>query len=190
MTQPASQPDGSAPLSRRDLLRRRLTFADAMILVAAIAAAFALARAYVLRVMPGSHPAFFVRMTIVFVALALTIALIPLRLLRPRPCHIGRLPGFVACCAVALASAFILAGQANTWLQPLTGPERAEPNIRAINLVFNLLRLDLYSTAVAGSWLALALSGRWRPERDWIDRGGRALGACWIVSPFIAAWVP
>jgi hypothetical protein len=165
-----------------------MTLSDAMILVGVTAAGLATARVC-LRVMPGSDPAFAVRMSAVFVALALTIALIPLRLRRPRPRRPGRHPGIVACCAVALALALILAEQANSWLKPADGPALAVPHYRTINLVFDLLRLDLYSPAVAGAWLALALSGRWRPERDWFDRAGRALGVCWIVSPFIVLWL-
>jgi hypothetical protein len=169
---------------------RRITLFDAMILVAATAAGLATARACLVHVMPRSSPSFAVRMTAVFVALAVTITLIPLRLRRPRPRRPGRHPGMVASCAVALALAFILAEQASSWLEPVPAPARAEPHYRAINLVFNLLRLDLYSPAVAGAWLALALSGRWRPERDWVDRAGLALGVCWILSPFLAAFVP
>jgi hypothetical protein len=33
---------------------------------------------------------------------------------------------------------------------------------------------------VAAIWSLLALSGRWRPERSWIDRLGRLLGVAWI----------
>jgi hypothetical protein len=35
---------------------------------------------------------------------------------------------------------------------------------------------------VAGSWISLALAGRWRPERSWIDRLGRWIGWFWIAS--------
>ena len=35
--------------------------------------------------------------------------------------------------------------------------------------------------AVAGAWLALVFGRRWRPEAGWIDRGGRLLGAYWIL---------
>jgi hypothetical protein len=35
--------------------------------------------------------------------------------------------------------------------------------------------------AIAGAWLIMALGGWWRPERGWIDRLGRALGAAWLV---------
>jgi hypothetical protein len=169
---------------------RTLTIFDAMTLVAVTAVGFAIARLCLLQIMPRSSPAFAVRLTAVFVALGLTITLVPLRLRRPRPRRPGRLPGTLACCAVALALVFILAEQASAWFEPIPGPARFVPHYHAINLVFNLLRLDLYSPAVAGAWLALALSGRWRPERDWLDQAGRALGVCWIVAPFIAAWAP
>lgn len=35
--------------------------------------------------------------------------------------------------------------------------------------------------AVAAVWTFLAVSGRWRNERLWIDRFGRILGATWIL---------
>ena len=34
---------------------------------------------------------------------------------------------------------------------------------------------------VAAIWLLLGLSGRWRPEKSWIDRLGRLLGVVWIA---------
>jgi hypothetical protein len=36
------------------------------------------------------------------------------------------------------------------------------------------------SFAVIGAWLALALGRRFRPERSWVDRAGRVLGAYWV----------
>ncbi len=39
---------------------------------------------------------------------------------------------------------------------------------------------------VAAVWLLLALSGRWRPERSWIDRLGRVVGATWIVVTLLS----
>lgn len=42
--------------------------------------------------------------------------------------------------------------------------------------------------AVGAVWLVLASSGRWRPERSWIDRLGRLLGATWIVISLLAAF--
>ena len=42
--------------------------------------------------------------------------------------------------------------------------------------------------AVAAAWLILALSGRWQPEKSWIDRLGRLLGAIWIVTSLLAMY--
>jgi hypothetical protein len=41
---------------------------------------------------------------------------------------------------------------------------------------------DRVGIAVAGAWLALRASGRWRSEPSWIDRLGRALGWAWIAA--------
>jgi hypothetical protein len=35
--------------------------------------------------------------------------------------------------------------------------------------------------AVAATWLALAIVGRWKPEKAWDDRIGRFIGVLWIV---------
>ena len=35
---------------------------------------------------------------------------------------------------------------------------------------------------VGGAWLALAMAGRWRAERWWVDRAGRLIGWFWIAS--------
>ena len=54
-------------------------------------------------------------------------------------------------------------------------------------------RLDLFPTfvldglkravgpAVAATWMALVVSGRWRVSADWIDRSGLALGMGWLM---------
>jgi hypothetical protein len=37
------------------------------------------------------------------------------------------------------------------------------------------------------SWITLALTGRWRSERSWIDRAGRLIGVVWLIElPFIS----
>jgi hypothetical protein len=35
--------------------------------------------------------------------------------------------------------------------------------------------------AVAVSWFTLVFTGRWRPERSWVDRWGHVLGFAWII---------
>jgi hypothetical protein len=48
------------------------------------------------------------------------------------------------------------------------------------------------SIAIAASWGALAIVGRWRPEPSWDDRIGRLLAVAWLVlgplEPFVKAW--
>ena len=36
--------------------------------------------------------------------------------------------------------------------------------------------------AVTGAWILLAISGRRRPERSWLDRSGRLIGGFWILN--------
>ncbi len=43
--------------------------------------------------------------------------------------------------------------------------------------------------AVVVAWLTLALIGRWRPERSWVDRWGRGLGCTWIVVGPVASLI-
>jgi hypothetical protein len=41
--------------------------------------------------------------------------------------------------------------------------------------------------AVLASWMTLLVGRRWRAEPDWVDRLGRAMGTFWILSGFAAA---
>jgi hypothetical protein len=41
-------------------------------------------------------------------------------------------------------------------------------------------------SAVAGAWLTLIFTGRWRAEVSAIDRLGRMIGACWLLEFFVA----
>jgi hypothetical protein len=43
--------------------------------------------------------------------------------------------------------------------------------------------------AVAGAWLALIVTGRWRAERSGIDRLGRFIGVCWLIQ-FVLGQMP
>ena len=40
---------------------------------------------------------------------------------------------------------------------------------------------EVNGAAIIAGWLVLALSGRRRPGRDWLDYLGRAIGVGWIV---------
>jgi hypothetical protein len=41
-------------------------------------------------------------------------------------------------------------------------------------------------SVVAGAWLTLIFTGRWRAEPSAIDRLGRMIGACWLIEFFVA----
>jgi hypothetical protein len=41
--------------------------------------------------------------------------------------------------------------------------------------------------AVLASWMTLALSGQWRAARGWVERFGRVIGVCWILTAFMVA---
>ena len=45
-----------------------------------------------------------------------------------------------------------------------------------------LYRWPYAGPAVAGAWLTLCWTGRWRAERTAIDRLGQVIGVCWLVQ--------
>jgi hypothetical protein len=115
-------------------------------------------------------------------ALSLTLALIPLRLLQPRPAwrRLRRQPGLV----VSLTSVLVVA----LWCLS-RAPSVLRASWRSIPWLKEAALADAFDTtfwpyfhgpAVAVAWMVLALSGRWCPEASWIDRLGRALGITWI----------
>ena len=159
--------------------QRRLTIADALILVAAAGVGFAFARDWLGRYRQLNGNSFtgyevFIYTTC-WAALAISIALIPLRLRRPRPRwrSLRWQPGLVACLAVLVSlvcSTFtylptIIKTPAGVtlWLQMVVWPTHIGPVIVAM-------------------WSLLAIGNRWRSEASWIDRAGRTLGFFWIAS--------
>lgn len=97
----------------------------------------------------------------------LSFALPLLRLVRPRPAWGPLLaqPGWSACLAAGLAL------PAATWTEQITHES---------------ISVSYVAAAVGLGWLVQALARRWRPEPSWVDRTGRALGACWLVIGLIA----
>ena len=165
--------------------RRTFNLLDAMVLIAATAAGFAVMRncspeEFTSQYTPIPPPTWLNWSSVVASNCALylspipaawTVATLLLRFRSPRPPlrRLMRQPGAVAACAAA-------------------------PGI-AIGAAHYLLELhDAYSVhsapfrdttyalgwAVGASWIVLALSGRWRPERSWLDRLGLALGVYWV----------
>lgn len=155
-----------------------------MLLVAAMAVAFGLARPYWPRLGGGGSPGEvreWANATAGAVMLVLTPAFIPLRLLPPRPSirRVMRQPGMAACCAATLVIVVGTgAGFAQAILRRSMYPDR--PILGLLQKFQSDTGLPM-GPAVAATWAALILSGTWRPERSWIDRLGRAAGVFWIV---------
>lgn len=103
-----------------------------------------------------------------------TAAWLFIRLRRPHPGwrRLGRQPGFIAC-AVATAAMAIEAA----WIGALLAIGSRFIHVSTIFVGY----AQEVSFAVAGGWIALAISGRWRTEPGWIDRMGRIIGIVWIL---------
>src|SRR5205823_256298 len=110
-----------------------------------------------------------------------------IRLVRPRPrwARLMRQPGMAAACAAWVVIVTHLAGMAAVWLNDPQRPAR--PIAAPLRSFWYVYRLPV-GPAVAAVWLALALGGRWRPERSWVDRLGRAIGWAWIGLALVAQW--
>ena len=166
---------------------RRLTLADGLILIAAAAAGFAIARipqgVYPGRVpvVNGDEVSLFERSMIstYWASLLLMLALIPLRLMRPRPPlrWIRRQPGFIACLTVAFGIAHMALYFAVLRFK--------QPSPWANIDVLSLIVSPSIGSLIISAWLVLAVSGGWRPEASWIDRAGRLLAIAWIVRYLI-----
>jgi hypothetical protein len=139
--------------------------------------------AYSTRLMLNGDPKLFGLFSIQPMVAVWTLALLLLELLHFRPPlrRLARQPGFAACCAVALV--IVLVGSMNFAMLE----HRPTPSTPMSIKVHHYLELTLTfshgqcGAAVASAWLTLALTGRWRPRPDWLDRAGRALGIFWIA---------
>lgn len=172
---------------------RRFTISDMMIVVPAAAVGAVILRAY----LPGHYAQLGRLPTLIgdrwgfwrfyvwiqgpgsCLVVPLMAAAIGLRLRSPRPrwSRLVRQPGFVACVAVLVSAIPGLVWTATIYHRP--GFREADGFRPAWTTT-----LEFAGTAVLGSWFALALSRRWRPECSWIDRLGRILGLYWLLLLF------
>lgn len=199
---------------------RPFSVADGLVLVAAAAAGLALVRGWgsprwcspwilaagqtvgpARRALQAAEVA--VSWTIPF-AMALTVALVAVRLRAPRPPlrRLARQPGPAACLAALGAIAARLAQEVLCWgIGYLTRPQSlvqlpSPPFVRydnpgfhppawlwlrnALLEVFPIFVSPSVAVAVAAAWGVLLAGGLWRPATGWIDRSGRWLGRYWI----------
>jgi hypothetical protein len=171
------QPEPKEPRSIR-----RLTLADGLILIAAVAVGLALGR--IPQNVHGSDdsPSLIAMglMSIYWASLMVMVSLIPLRLMTPRPPwrRVRRQPGFIACAAVAFGVVHraLCFGVICFWRPAVW----ANINVRSL-----IASPPPFGSMIISAWFVLALSGRWRPEPSWIDRSGRVLAIAWIVRYLI-----
>jgi hypothetical protein len=169
--------------ARHNVPRRRVTLADAMILIGVTALGLWGIRAYE-RPLPlyRNNPMMntLKQMSPLLAAWTMAVPLLALRGPRPRLGRLARQPGVAACGAAALVIAAETAG--------------AILRVRLSTAVFPL-RIEAYAEvwfiqiagfAVAAAWLTLALAGRWRASPHWIDRLGRLWGTFWIGASLAA----
>lgn len=170
--------------------RRRFTIADGMILVASTALALVAARSKIVDPsMPRTTWAWAVP-NLTWVGLAFTLALIPIRLGRPRPARdeLWRQPGLLACVSVAIALLISILEQ----VVSISTFAMRRPNISLRGEFGPILEETIYRLpgqailVIAASWTILALGGRWKAERGWIDRAGRVIGVYWIVINLVS----
>ncbi len=117
-----------------------------------------------------------------FAAFSVALLLIRLRGSRRRLARLMRQPGTTAC----VAATAILALEAT--LAAIDIAIMGVPPGEDVH--FKLLPMCVMApgAGVLAVWLVQALGRRWRPERSWIDRSGRALGTCWIVVLLVVTW--
>ena len=138
--------------------------------------------------------------------MAWTLAILALRFRRPRDRveSAGPAAGLVAGLMAASVLAWRLMGFATMYARVIGRPTLNILTVRSRalsgtwggwppdHLLFETDHyLDTMATigvAVASSWIVLLASGRWRPERSWIDRAGRVLGWFWIAVLPLTSW--
>ena len=168
---------------------------DVMILVAALATSLGAVRGWVLlrsRIPQFDNGPLPVQlkgfqdwfMVIRMVMLALSLAIVPLNLRRGgwRKLRRWGTPGTIVPIAVILS---LLAGVMDQRAFPLVMNFYylyASGEQRVFRLSFVMTDITLCSSAVAVAWAALAISGSWSRETDWVGHLGRAVGVTWIVQ--------
>jgi hypothetical protein len=139
-------------------------------------------------------------------AMVWTLAVLILRLRHPRArwSRLLRQPGLIAGLVAALVLAYRLLGFATLYVRVHGQPNLSVWNVQNTGgggyrskwprnyLLFDtdhfLNTMGMIGLAVACGWMLLLASGRWRPERSWIDRAGRVLGWYWIVILPLTGW--
>jgi hypothetical protein len=168
--------------------RRRITILDAMIFFAATALGLTLCRETL-----GSHWRHFETGSwtdinlVSFLVAAWTLGVVALRVIPPRPSFrdLTRQPGTMAC----LVALLVIALKAVYWQFIVARAGWHNPgNEYYVRYDTVAMESGSVGAAVLISWLALALTCTRRAEPSWVDRGGRVLGAYWVVLFIMVSW--
>ncbi len=176
--------------------QRKFTLLDVMIFVAATGVALGWERVYLTFVATGlaAMPRqmvmkYYLYGIVPFLVMYAAILLILSLKLFPSPIRsVARRPGTIACFAIMLGvvaaglSVFVELAFSAFVYRTLTG---GRDIYSAIVAIFTQ-RVWIAAPIVAGAWLALILTARWRPAPDWVDRAGRVLGICMVLAHFIS----
>jgi hypothetical protein len=170
-------------MTRDGTPNRRFTIADLLVLVAATGAGLTMFRPYLASLAGAGYQNAQQLRTIetIYGAWSLIAAwwMIVLLLLQyhgphPRRGRLARRPGHAACCVAAVALVVGAVHEAS---------RVAFADLTGVPFSFHQLWITASARvgpAIAGAWLLLALSGRWKSDPGWMDRLGRLLGCCWI----------
>ena len=176
---------------------RRFTLFEGMVLIAATAVGIACSRAMWLALgisttWPDTWAAWLEFAAIVFgttwpILAVWTVAILFLRLLKPRPRwrRLTRQPGLIACLAVTTTLAFLVSVVVGISVVDVIIMGFKRINLSALLNEFAELLIFvtpiLIQIGVLCAWTTLAVTGRWRSERSWIDGAGRLIGVAWFV---------
>jgi hypothetical protein len=124
---------------------------------------------------------------------AWTATVLALRFVPPRPSvrRIALQPGWAACGVALLVVIVETIGQAISLVHAEASRGYLGAEWRAFGFATwfhrGLLRTALEPTtfAITAVWAVLLVSRFMRPEASWLDRAGRALGACWIAAALL-----
>ncbi|SIO36337.1 hypothetical protein SAMN05444166_4109 [Singulisphaera sp. GP187] len=115
------------------------------------------------------------------VAGSATLAMIVLSMPAAERSQTLRNPGPLACFQVGFV-VVLIAGLGLVQYLIDSDPDR----IHEIVMNSSIYVSGLSGLGIAGCWITMAMMGSWRSEAFWIDRLGRLLGICWIVTlPFV-----
>jgi hypothetical protein len=185
----------------RTAIPRKFTLVDAMVLIAATAIAFVPIRLFLWENwhFPEEHtvPEIWrtgleINVSLVPLAVSLSMALWLLALKRPRPSlrRVFRKPG-IAACTVTLVYSLLSSLGYLIFLRFSHALDRGTFNDPASAMLWIRIGMQpifLVGGAVASLWTVMWLGGTRYAERSWIDRAGRVLGVYWITTSVLFGW--